>query len=106
MHRAAMSFEVGNRKLERLAWHESRLLKEDFFEQRKHISNQFEDSVRSLITDLNGIPKNTDSFGLVHGDINFMNIFQNEGDFPFRPRLNQQLTDRYFIASIVNHRAR
>lgn len=80
MHQAASRFETKGCKVDRQQWDESRLLNEDFVEQNQHISERFKSSVRDLIHDLNQAHRSRDSFGMLHADINFINLFEDDGE--------------------------
>lgn len=62
-------------KLDRKMWSESRLLNEDLIEQSEYVSDAFGGSVREMISELNTCLKTSDTFGLIHGDIHFGNVF-------------------------------
>ena len=76
----ASQFEKDDGSLSRPLWYQSRLLNEDFDTCRAVLSKEFLAGVKTLIHDLTAIPKNTDSFGLLHGDIHFDNLFEDKGE--------------------------
>lgn len=80
MHQTAKSFATTGHPLDRLMCHESRLLNEDFLEFKQSITPKFRDSILDMISELNEGRRTPESFGLTHGDINFVNFYQDNGE--------------------------
>jgi len=80
MHSIASDFEKSGGSLGRPLWKESRLLNEDFKNCKPALSKAFLAGVKSLIHDLSVIPKTADCFGLIHADLSFLNLFEDDGE--------------------------
>ena len=81
MHAAAFELNQAGGVIERPSWTDSRLLKQDLEACRQALSDSFATSVEEMVGRISRIPKRPESFGIVHGDINFANIFEDGQKF-------------------------
>lgn len=75
MHSAAFKYNLDGGAIDRPCWTDSRLLKQDFETCRHALSDSFLVNVEEMIERISQTPRKPESFGIVHGDINFVNIF-------------------------------
>jgi len=80
MHTAAFGLNQAGGVIDRPRWTESRLLKQDFDTCRYALSDSFLASVKEMMERISAAKRKPESFGMVHGDINFVNIFEDEKD--------------------------
>lgn len=63
----------------RRPWHESRLLNEDLERYVPAGLTGFRKAVRGLIAELKALPSRPDSYGMIHADYYFQNLFIDDG---------------------------
>ena len=80
MHAIASEHSNNGEFINRPLWKESRLLNQDFTECGDLLSEDFLASVGELVVDITAIEKTSENFGMVHGDIHFVNLFEDNGD--------------------------
>lgn len=80
MHAAAREANSRGLRFHRAEWLDSRLLKEDFAAVRLALSPEFGRGMTALMERANNIAPTPSNYGLIHGDAQLGNCFQNEGD--------------------------
>lgn len=76
---SSLDDSYGNR-IDRPMWYNSRLLNNDFKELGDILSDELKDGVNRLIAEIKSIPMDSSSFGLIHGDLNFGNLYRSKGE--------------------------
>ncbi|WP_026476261.1 phosphotransferase enzyme family protein [Alkaliphilus transvaalensis] len=78
IHRATKEYQVPNDRIKRPAWDE-----DDLLDLEKYIGNEEEKIIniaKQLVDYLNSLPRDKDSYGLIHTDIHFGNFFVDGGE--------------------------
>ncbi len=80
MHTAAHHFSQANESIERPLWKDSRLLNHDVETHKNLIKSSTLKSLNQLIKSISNTSQSDENFGIIHADINSVNLHQNNND--------------------------